>query len=312
MSASPWQDARTYYQTRWGLPVGRIGVDGGFSCPNRGGSRSGPGCSFCAEAANRPPYQLGAADLESQIDQGRAFQQSRYGFQKFSLYFQAYSSTWAPVKDLRSLYDRGLARAPFVELAVGTRPDCVPDEVADLLAGYQTPAREVWVELGLQSCRDETLVRIGRGHDVESYRKAAGRLRERGLKFTTHVMYGLPGETTADFLATLRLALDEKTSGLKFHDLLLVPGTRLHSQWQRGEVSPVEPEAYFKALVEALVLVPPHVVVWRVCSDPEDRRGPVSPGEKWPKNQLLNRLRVAVASASSARLTSSPEAKTAF
>lgn len=287
----PWLDAKTYYTRRWGEPVGRVGVDGGFSCPNRGSERLEPGCAFCSESANRPPYQALGDDLESQVQKGIAFQQERYGFQKFGLYFQSFSSTWAPVDDLRRIYDRGLEAAPFVELTVGTRPDCLPLPVVDLLASYQGPQREVWVELGLQSSRDDTLARVRRGHDVASFREATGRLRERGLQFTTHVLFGLPGEGIRDFVETVRFALAEGTSGLKFHDLLLVPGTALHRDWQRGLVASVDPEAYLEACVQALLLVPEHVVVWRTASDPEDRKAPPVPGAKWPKNRFLTRLR---------------------
>lgn len=282
----PWLDAKTYALERWGESVGRVGVDGGFSCPNRGTG----GCSFCSSQGNRPPYQAGALGLEDQIDQARAFLGQRYGHRLFSLYFQSFSSTWAPVDTLKRVYDQGLACGPFVELCVGTRPDCVPGPVVDLLATYQAPGRDVWVELGLQSSQDATLSRVGRGHDVEAFRRATRRLRDRGLRFTTHVMFGLPGEGRAEFLDTVALALAEGTSGLKFHDLILVPGTRLHSQWAEGLVSPVDPLAYLDAVASALALVPPGVVVWRVTSDPEDRRGPRAPGEKWPKNRFLSTL----------------------
>jgi hypothetical protein len=161
----------------------------------------------------------------------------------------------------------------------------------DLLAAYRTPEREVWVELGLQSSRDETLLRVGRGHDFEAFRQAASRLRRRGLPFTTHVLFGLPGEGKAEFLTTVRSAVEEGTSGIKFHDLLIVPGTRLHDEWTQGRLFPVDPWEYLDAVATALTELPAHVVVWRVCSDPEDRRSPLrAPGAKWPKNLFLSRL----------------------
>lgn len=290
-SPFPWLDAKTYYVRRWGEPVGRIGVDGGFSCPNRGNDRSRPGCAFCSGEGNRPPYQAGAADLADQIRQARDFSSARYGTRLFSLYFQSFSSTWAPVDTLRRVYDAGLAAAPFVDLTVGTRPDCVPEAVADLLASYQTPSRDVWVELGLQSSRDQTLARVGRGHDSQAFRTAAGRLRSRNLPFTAHVMFGLPGEGKAEFVESVRFAVGAGASGLKFHDLILVPGTDLYREWEAGRLAPVDPEAYLDAVAEALDLVAPEIVVWRVCSDPEDRKGFPAPGEKWSKNRFLNRLR---------------------
>jgi len=288
---NPWLDAKAYYSQRWGQPVGRVGVDGGFSCPNRGGDRSGPGCAFCAETGNRPPYQAGDDALIEQVRRAKAFLGERYGIQSYSLYFQSYSSTWAPVETLRQIYDQALAQGPFVEMTVGTRPDCLPDAVADLLASFRKPDLDVWVELGLQSSRDETLARIHRGHDVKAFQDAAARLRSRGVPFTAHIMFGLPGEGKQDFLETVRLAIAEGVSGLKFHDLLLVPGTALHRDWQAGLLTPVDPEEYLDAVADALLEVPSQTVVWRVCSDPEDRKKQPGPGLKWSKNRFLNRLR---------------------
>ena len=288
--APPWNDARTWLEERWGAPVARVGVDGGFSCPNRGWDQGGGGCSFCSETGNRPPYQEDGQDIVWQIRSAKNFLKTRYGSKLFSLYFQSYSSTWAPTSTLRSVYDLALAEGPFVDLTVGTRPDCVPDSVADLLAGYQTAERDVWVELGLQSANDSTLKRIGRGHGVQAYVEASERLRIRGLPFTTHVMFGLPGEGPGDFQETVNLAVASGSSGLKFHDLILLPGTRLHKDWEHGLIEPVNPELYLDAVASALLSLPNSIVVWRVCSDPEDRQGPRPPGEKWPKNRFLNRL----------------------
>jgi radical SAM protein (TIGR01212 family) len=288
--ALPWLDAKSYYTRRWGEPVARVGIDGGFSCPNRGVDRTKPGCAFCAESGNRPPYQAGAQGLADQVRKGVAFQQSRYGFRKFSLYFQSYSSTWAPVETLRRTYDEALSAGSFVELTVGTRPDCIPPPVVDLLASYQNGEREVWVEMGLQSSLDATLARINRGHSVAAFTAASSLLRARDLPFTAHVMYGLPGEGREEFLDTVKFAIDQGASGLKFHDLILVPGSALHAQWTRGQVQPVDPEAYLDAAAAALMMVPPSVVVWRVCSDPENRKDVPAPGQKWPKNRFLNRL----------------------
>lgn len=286
----PWLDARKYYQARWCQPVGRVGVDAGFSCPNRGTDRATGACAFCAEAGNRPPYVAGAEDLDGQIDRGLAFQANRYGFQKFSLYFQSFSSTWAPVERLRSVYNQGLSRGDFVELVVGTRPDCIPETVADLLVSYRSADRDVWVELGLQSSRDDTLARIDRGHTAADFARAAERLASRKLPVTAHLMFGLPGESADDFRASVRFALDAGVRGLKFHDLILVPGTRLHEEWRAGRLSPVDPEAYLDAVASVVADLPPDIVVWRVCSDPEDRTAEPAPGKKWPKNRFLNRL----------------------
>lgn len=211
---------------------------------------------------------------------------------RFGLYFQSYSSTWAPVDQLRGLYDRGLASGPFSELTVGTRPDCVPEPVVELLAEYENPGREVWVELGLQSCRDETLIRVKRGHSVKSFDEAARRLSDARLKFTAHVMYGLPGETAKDFLSTVDHVVASGASGIKFHDLLIVPGTELFREWSSGRLAPVDPQEYVESVAQAITRLPSDLVVWRVCSDPENRQASERvPGEKWAKNVFLQRLR---------------------
>ena len=286
----PWLDAKTYLENRWGGAVGRVGVDGGFSCPNRGPDRSHSGCTFCSQDGNRPPYQAGARGIVQQIRAAKTFLAERYNSTRFSLYFQSFSSTWAPVETLRQVYDEALTEGPFVDLTVGTRPDCLPDPVVDLLVSYQTCDRDVWVELGLQSCRDETLRRINRGHNVQAFKDAASRLRERSIPFTTHIMFGLPGEGKAEFLETVGLAVSEGTSGLKFHDLLLVPGTALYRDWELGTLLPVDPEDYLDGVATALAGLPPGMVVWRVCSDPQDRQSPQPPGTKWSKNRFLQRL----------------------
>lgn len=302
----PWNDARTWLERRWGAPVGRIGVDGGFSCPNRTEGKDRTGCAFCSGRGNRPPYQAGEETLAGQIRQGKSFLSERYGSSLFSLYFQSFSSTWAPVETLRRVYDEALALGPFVDMTVGTRPDCVPDDVIDLLASYRKPDRDVWVELGLQSAKDETLNAIGRGHDVKSFCDAAARLRAKELPFTTHIMFGLPGENKQEFLDSLRLAVAQGTSGVKFHDLMLVPGTRLYQEWKAGRLHPVEPEEYLDTVATALAELPASIVVWRVCSDPEDRQESAAPGDKWPKNRFLQRLMIEVAERK--RLQSSGEA----
>lgn len=280
---------KDYLTKLYGEPAYRIGVDGGFSCPNRGPDRTQPGCSFCAEEGSRSPYTTGAEDLETQISKGTSFLAERYGAKIFLLYFQAFSSTWAPVEKLRALYDRGLACAPFRELIVSTRPDCITPGVADLLASYRQKGLDVWCELGLQSCHDETLKRTNRGHTSQDYADAAALLNSRGIKVAPHLIYGLPGETLDDFLATVQFAVDQGLAGIKFHQLLIPPGTALYQDWQAGRILPVDPKAYLEALVRGLELLPPETVILRINADYSGREDDL-PGEQWPKNLLFNRL----------------------
>jgi radical SAM protein (TIGR01212 family) len=164
----PFTRYALYLTRTFGRRVYRVAVDGGFSCPNREG-RSGGGCTFCAEQGSRAPYLGEAVTVREQVARAAAFLSSRYQARAFILYFQAFSATHAPSASLKAIYDEGLSAAPFVGLTVSTRPDCMDEEKAALLASYRERGLEVWVELGLQTAHEATLARIGRGHDLESF-----------------------------------------------------------------------------------------------------------------------------------------------
>jgi uncharacterized protein len=271
-------------RSRHGDRVWRLGLDGGFSCPNRDAAAGRGGCSFCARDGSRAPYLPGpGASLAVQAEAGASFLRRRYGARLFFLYFQAFSSTYAPERVLRERYDEaiGAVRAllgrgavPSASrgeelrgLVVSTRPDCVDASTAELLGSYAETGLEVWVELGLQSARDRTLRAIGRGHGFAEYARATELLAGRGLRIAAHLVLGLHDEGRDDMLETVRAAVALGLDGVKFHDLRVLEGTRLASEYRAGEFAPLHPSRLPGLLADCLEELDPSCEVMRLCAD---------------------------------------------
>ena len=287
----PFHAYSTYLRERYGERTYRIGVDAGFSCPNRGRDRSRGGCRFCDESGSRAAYiaDYEAADLRGQIERSREALSRRYGASQFILYFQAFSSTFAPAERLREIYDAGLAVMPFRELIVSTRPDCVDAENAELLGSYRERLSDVWVELGLQSAHDETLRRVGRGHDVAAFDAALSQLRAAGVKVAAHVIFGLPGEGPEEMKETVRFLAERRIDGIKIHNMHVVEGTPLADEYRRGEFEVPGPEEHLRNVAAALELLPRETVVMRITSDTGEERL-LAPREFWGKQEFRRRL----------------------
>ena len=227
-------------QHRYGERVHKIAIDADFTCPNRDGSKGRGGCTFCNNVSFSPNGRH-PADITRQIEAGRRVIRRRTGARKYLAYFQAYTNTYADIDRLRELYDQALSEADVIGLAVGTRPDCVPAPVLDLLAAYHRQGHEVWLELGLQSSFDESLNRVNRGHGFAEYKTAVIEARQRGLQVCTHLIIGLPGETRQHCAITLERVLELGVDGLKLHPLHVVKGTQLANEWRHGDYQPLRP-----------------------------------------------------------------------
>ena len=248
---------------RYGQRVHKIAIDAAFTCPNRDGSKGHGGCTFCNNVSFSPNGRR-PAPLAVQIEAGRRVLRKRTGARRYLAYFQAYTNTYADAGSLETLYDAALAEPDVIGLSVGTRPDCVPTAVLDLLCRYRDAGREVWLELGLQSAFDETLRRVNRGHGFAEYRDVALQARRRGLQLCTHLIVGLPGETRRHVHETLRRVLEVGTDGLKIHPLHVVKGTVLANQWRRGEYPPLIFEEYIGTTADLVEMSPPDVVFHRL------------------------------------------------
>lgn len=218
-------------QRRYGEKVHKLTLHGGFSCPNRDGTIGVGGCTFC-NVASFADEQAQVKSIQEQLTD-RAGEVTRA--KKYLAYFQAYTSTYAEVQVLKSMYEEALKYADIVGLCVGTRPDCVPDAVLELLSGYVSQGFEIWLELGLQTANNRTLKRINRGHDFECYAEITKKARALGIKVCTHLIVGLPGEDKATCLDTLDKVTDVGTDGIKLHPLHIVEGSIMVKAGKQGE-----------------------------------------------------------------------------
>jgi len=248
---------------RHGERVHKLAIDAAFTCPNRDGSKGIGGCTFCNNQSFSPNSRQPAA-LEAQIEAGRRVICKRTGARKYLAYFQAYTNTYADVNDLRTLYDRALAEEDVIGLSIGTRPDCVPDGVLDLLLDYQQGGYEIWLELGLQSSFNATLARVNRGHGYEEYVVAVKAARSRGLQVCTHLIAGLPGETPGHVHTSLQRVLELGVDGLKIHPLHVVKGTRLANEWRRQEFTPISLQDYVLLVADMVEQTPAEIIYHRL------------------------------------------------
>lgn len=249
--------------TMRGERVHKVAIDAGFTCPNRDGSKGVGGCTFCNNASFAPAHK-NQQRIHEQLQAGRVAVNRVTGANKVIAYFQAYTNTYGDVVSLRELYDEAIKHPNVIGLSVGTRPDCVPDAVLDLLCEYRDQGYIVWLELGLQSAFDETLERVNRGHGFAEYADALLRAQRRGLDICTHLILGLPGETGEHAMQTLQRVLDLGVNGLKLHPLHVVKATKLAYEWRRGQYSPMEQKDYIEQCVELIRHTPPEVIYHRL------------------------------------------------
>lgn len=268
-AAGRYPSLAEHWRRRFGERVQRVSLDAGLSCPHRPGAPGVGGCTFCEPASFAPS----AGDRRSVAEQLAAGLEglARRGIGLAAAYFQPHTNTCAPLEQLRSLWDAAASFPSVVALCVGTRPDCVPDRVLDLLALYRSRF-EVWLELGLQSARDDTLARLNRGHTAADFADAARRARARGLLVCAHVILGLPGETAADESATARFLAATGAEGLKLHQLAVVAGTALEAEWRQGGVPLLTEEEYAARVAAFVGELAPGTVLHRLVGDTDPAR----------------------------------------
>lgn len=253
----------SHLKRKWGERVHKVSINAAFTCPNRDGSKGVGGCTFCNNASFSPTDRKIVTPVPEQVLAGQKVIIKRTGAKKYLAYFQSYTNTYAEINYLRELYESALNSPNVIGLSVGTRPDCVPDAVLDLLQSYQQQGHEVWLELGLQSSFDESLKRVNRGHGFAEYVDAVQRARKRGLQVCTHLIAGMPGEKPEDTLVSLEKVLALGTDGLKVHPLHVVKGTQLAREWKRGEYQPMSQEEYVALMAEIIRRTPKSIIFHR-------------------------------------------------
>jgi hypothetical protein len=263
-----YRDYNTYLKEIFGERVQKIALDAGMNCPNRDGTTSDKGCIYCDSRGSGTGAKVNRGlSIDQQIVEGRTQMAHRYGAKTFIAYFQSFTNTYAPLPQLKALYDRALDYPDMVGLSVATRPDCVDKEILRLLGSYQR-GYLVWVEYGLQSSHDATLSRINRGHDVACFEQGVRMAKDFGLNVCAHIILGLPGESWDMMLQTARFLAGLPVDGVKIHLLYIVKGTPLAGLYEKGEYRCLEREEYIEGVVDFLEVLPPDMVIQRLTGDP--------------------------------------------
>lgn len=262
-----YRSFNNYLFEQFGERVQKVTLDAGLGCPNRDGTKGWGGCIYCDRFGSGTGARSRYPDLRSQALAGMERLGRRYKAQKFIAYFQSFSNTYAPISTLRALYDQVAALPNIVGLAVGTRADCLSEEILELLARY-TPRFMVWLELGLQSIHDATLRAVNRGHDYRQFLEGYDLARRYPLLICLHVIIGLPGEDREMARATARETARLRPDGIKIHSLYVNRGTPLEQAYRSGAYVPWEQEEFVRGACDFLEILPPEVVVQRLTGDP--------------------------------------------
>jgi radical SAM protein (TIGR01212 family) len=255
-----------YLRQTFGVRVQKVSIDAGFTCPNVDGTVAVGGCTFCDNRSFSPSRRLPRQSIRKQIDTGIKQLKRRYDCDHFTAYFQPATNTYAPVDRLRTVYEQALEHPQVVALAIGTRPDCVPDEVVGLLEDI-AQRTQLSVELGMQTMHNQSLDWMNRGHHHDAMVDAVERCRDRGFDLCAHIILGLPGESLDDMMATAREVARLRVDSVKIHNLYAVKDTPLAEQVARGEVTLLDRGEYVRTLVDFLELLPPDMVVERISGD---------------------------------------------
>ena len=281
-----YKSANDLYKERFGCKVYKISLDGGFTCPNRDGTLGTKGCIFCDGSGAFTQERCGS--IREQLERAKLRVAAKNKGGKYIAYFQSYTNTYAPVAVLEPLYREAIAGDDIVALAIGTRPDCLPEDVVALLENINRE-KPVFVELGLQTVHAKTIEYIRRGYDNPIYFDAVRRLKAAGIQVVTHIIIGLPGEDKEMAVETTRQAVAAGTDGVKFHLLHVLRGTDLALDHQAGKFHCLELEEYTDILKACLAVLPPEVIVHRITGDGA-KRDLIAPLWSADKKRVLNYL----------------------
>ena len=301
-----------YFKKKFGQKVYKIPISiSGFTCPNIDGTKAKGGCSFCENDSFSPNLQEKKTKfklnpniehnpfLENQLKQlemqfiaTKKRLENKFKAKKFIVYFQSFTNTYAPLSTLKALYEKALSFDDVIGLSIGTRTDCVTDEILDFLY-EKSKQKEIWIEYGIQSFFQTTLDKINRADNVENMRYWIRRTKEKGLNVCGHLIYGLPDENQEMMLETFKQTIDLKVDSIKFHPLYVVKNTLLTNEFKKGRFTPISEELYIDTVVKSIINLPQNVSVQRVTAGIDDDTL-LSP--LWCKNkhQQMKKIRVAL------------------
>ena len=281
-----YRSANQHYREKFGCKVYKLSIDAGFTCPNRDGKVGFGGCIFCGSDGGSAFAEKGCS-IRQQLERAKSLVKAKAG-DRFIAYFQSFTNTYAPAEVLRKLYTEAMEPEEILGLAIGTRPDCLGEDVMEVLREVNA-IKPVSVELGLQTVHEATARYIRRGYETEVYVDAVRRLKEAGIEVVTHIILGLPGETPEMAVETTRAAVRAGTDGVKFHLLHVLRGTDLEADYRAGKFRCLEFTEYAAWLKGCLDVLPEHIVVHRITGDGA-KKDLVAPLWSADKKRVLNDL----------------------
>lgn len=281
-----------YLQDTFGEKVYKIALDGGFTCPNRDGTLDTRGCIFCSGAGSGEFAESRDDSITSQIEKGKKRLEGKIQNGKYIAYFQAFTNTYAPVERLRRVYEEAIHHPDVVAVSIATRPDCLPDEVLELLWELNR-IKPVWIELGLQTIHENTAEYIRRGYPLSVYDDAVRKLKAIGIQVIVHVILGLPGETEEDMKETVSYVGKSGADGIKLQLLHVIRGTDLETEYNNGTFQTLEMEEYVELVADCIALLPEDMVIHRMTGD-GDKKTLIAPLWSTDKKRVLNALTKAI------------------
>ncbi len=277
-----------HYREKFGCKVYKLSIDAGFTCPNRDGTVGDKGCIFCSPFGGGE-FAEGGGNIKEQLELAKQRVDKKIKDGKYIAYFQSFTNTYADVGTLRRLYSEAISPDYIVGLAIGTRPDCLGDDVVELLCEFNK-IKPVSVELGLQTVHAKTAQYIRRGFSSEVYFDAVKRLKAKGIETVTHIIIGLPFEDAQMAVETTRAAVSAGTDGVKFHLLHVLEGTDLAENYRNGEFTCLELSEYAEILKRCIDVINPDTVVHRITGD-GDKKTLIAPMWSADKKRVLNYLK---------------------
>lgn len=281
-----------YLKDKFGQKVYKISLDGGFTCPNRDGKIDTRGCIFCSKGGSGDFAQSRNLSITDQIESGKKRVEKKIKSGKYIAYFQAFTNTYAPVEILRAKYSEAINHPDIVALSIATRPDCLGDDVIELL-DEMNKIKPVFVELGLQTIHSESAKYIRRGYSLEVYNEAVKKLKNIGVNIVVHIILGLPNESEEDMLESVKYVCQSQIDGIKLQLLHIIAGTDLAKDYEKGLFKALEFDEYVELIAKCVAIIPKNIVIHRLTGDGA-KKDLIAPLWSADKKRVLNAINKAL------------------
>lgn len=281
-----------YLKDKFGQKVYKISLDGGFTCPNRDGKIDTRGCIFCSKGGSGDFAQNRNLSITEQIESGKKIVEKKIKSGKYIAYFQAFTNTYAPVEILRAKYSEAINHPDIVALSIATRPDCLGDDVIELL-DEMNKIKPVFVELGLQTIHSDSAKYIRRGYSLEVYNEAVKKLKNIGVNIVVHIILGLPNESEEDMLESVKYVCQSQIDGIKLQLLHIIAGTDLAKDYEKGLFKTLEFDEYVELIAKCVAIIPKNIVIHRLTGDGA-KKDLIAPLWSADKKRVLNAINKAL------------------